>query len=59
MTDNIYTAPVEVDSAGDLVLVFPDELLTAMDWNEGDSLLWKQLDDGTWSLTKRENCDPE
>ena len=52
-----YTAPVEVDSDGDLILVFPDDLLEAMDWNEGDTLLWKQLDDGTWSLAKREDSD--
>ena len=55
----MYTAPVETDSDGDLVLVFPDELLEAMDWNAGDTLLWKQLDDGTWSLSKNENSDPE
>jgi len=54
-----YTAPVEADSDGDLVLVFPDELLEAMDWNAGDTLLWQQLDDGTWSLKKREASDTE
>ena len=57
MTNDIYTAPVEVDSDGDLILVFPDALLEAMQWREGDTLLWKELDDGTWSLKKREDSD--
>jgi bifunctional DNA-binding transcriptional regulator/antitoxin component of YhaV-PrlF toxin-antitoxin module len=52
-----YIAPIEVDSAGDLILVFPDELLEAMDWNEGDTLKWQQNDDGSWTLTKNENSD--
>ena len=57
MINDIYTAPVEVDSDGDLILVFPDALLEAMQWREGDTLLWKELDDGTWSLKKREDSD--
>ena len=42
MSDNSYIAPIQVDSDGDLILVFPDELLAAMDWNEGDTLIWTQ-----------------
>lgn len=54
-----YTAPVDVDSDGDLVLVFPDELLEAMNWNVGDKLLWSDNSDGTWTLTKNENSDSQ
>lgn len=57
MIENTYTAPIEVDSDGDLILVFPDELLAAMDWNEGDTLLWTQNDDGTWTLKRNENSN--
>ena len=57
--NNVYEAPVEVDSDGDLILVFPDELLAAMDWNEGDTLLWTQNDDGTWTLKRNENSDSQ
>ena len=59
MNDNVYEAPIQVDSDGDLILVFPDELLAAMDWNEGDTLVWQQNDDGSWTLTRNENSDTE
>ena len=55
--NNIYQAPVEVDSDGDLILVFPDELLAAMDWIQGDVLTWKKNDDDSWTLTRNENSD--
>jgi hypothetical protein len=54
-----YIAPIEVDSDGDLILVFPDELLAAMDWSEGDTLKWKKNDDESWTLTKDANSDSE
>jgi bifunctional DNA-binding transcriptional regulator/antitoxin component of YhaV-PrlF toxin-antitoxin module len=57
--NNVYEAPVEVDSDGDLILVFPDELLAAMDWNEGDTLVWTQNDDETWTLKRNENSNTE
>lgn len=59
MNDNVYEAPIQVDSDGDLILVFPDELLAAMDWNEGDTLVWTQNDDGTWTLKRNENSNTE
>ena len=57
--NNVYEAPVEVDSDGDLILVFPDELLAAMNWNEGDTLVWTQNDDDTWTLKRNENSTTE
>jgi len=57
--NNVYEAPVQVDSDGDLILVFPDELLAAMDWNEGDTLVWTQNDDETWTLKRNENSDSQ
>lgn len=57
MSDNSYIAPIQVDSDGDLILVFPDELLAAMDWNEGDTLIWTQNNDDTWTLKRNENSD--
>ena len=57
--NNVYEAPVEVDSDGDLILVFPDELLAAMNWNEGDTLVWTQNDDDTWTLKRNENSNTE
>ena len=57
MSDNSYIAPIQSDSDGDLILVFPDELLAAMDWNEGDTLIWTQNDDDTWTLKRNENSN--
>jgi bifunctional DNA-binding transcriptional regulator/antitoxin component of YhaV-PrlF toxin-antitoxin module len=57
MSDNTYVAPIQVDSDGDLILVFPDELLEALVWKEGDSLVWTNNEDGSWSLRKREDSD--
>lgn len=59
MSGNVYEAPIQVDSDGDLILVFPDELLAAMDWNEGDTLIWQHNEDGSWTLTRNENSDTE
>jgi len=58
MTDR-YTVPIQEDSNGDLIIVFPEELMDDLDWNIGDSLMWKQNDDGSWSLEKREDSNTE
>lgn len=47
------------DGSGDLVLPFPEDLLAEAGWKEGDKLLWKDLGDGTWSLTKQEDSTNE
>ena len=40
------------DGSGDLVLPFPQDLLDAAGWKEGDTLNWEQ--EGTsWVLTKK------
>ena len=45
---------VEEDPAtGDAALNFPDDLLEAAGWKEGDELIWKDLGNGSWSLTKK------
>jgi len=47
-----YTLPVQEDSNGELVLVFPDELMYEIGWEVGDKLKWKQRDDQSWTLEK-------
>ena len=41
------------DGSGDLVMPLPQDLLDSAGWKEGDVLEWKDLGDGTWSLTKK------
>jgi len=53
MTNKTWTLEVQEDPAtGDAILQFPEDLLEAAGWQEGDVLKWKDLGDGSWSLTK-------
>lgn len=51
-TLNNYICPVEIDG-DDLVLTFPDELMTSMNWKIGDILVWSENDDGSWTVQKK------
>lgn len=42
------------DNTGDLILPLPEELLSKMNWKTGDTLLWVDNKDGSWSLSKEE-----
>lgn len=51
-----WTLAVEEDSeSGDALLTFPPDLLEAAGWKEGDTLSWRDLGNGSWSLTKYSN----
>ena len=52
-------APIIEDSNGELILQFPDDMMEELGWEVGDNLVWKQLDDGKWSLRKVENSDSQ
>jgi hypothetical protein len=48
-----WTLTVEEDpETGDAILKFPEELLEAAGWQEGDVLNWTDLKDGSWELKK-------
>lgn len=50
-----WTLEVEEDpETGDAILKFPEDLLKAAGWHEGDILNWTDLGDGSWQLTKKE-----
>ena len=51
---NSWTLNVEEDpESGDAILKFPEDLLEATGWQEGDILVWKDNQDGSWSLSKK------
>ena len=52
MLSKVVTLVEDPDNPGDLLLDLGDELCAEMGWKEGDTLEWKQLEDGKWSLTK-------
>ena len=49
-----WTLDVQQDENGDAVLQFPDDLLAKVGWQEGDTVQWRDLGDGTWSLAKKD-----
>lgn len=45
----------EDPETGDGILEFPEDFLNETGWKEGDVLEWKDLGNGSWSLTKQVN----
>jgi hypothetical protein len=53
-TKNSWTLTIEEDpETGDGILTFPEDLLEQTGWREGDTLIWKDRRDGSWSLEKK------
>ena len=45
-----YTIPIDDEG----VVTFPDELMNQLDWHEGDTLVWIDNKDGSFTI-KKEN----
>ena len=59
MTDNIqrWTVTLEEDPVThELIMPFPPDLLSQMGWDNGDTLLWEDMHDGSFALKK---ADPQ
>ena len=55
-----YAVKLEEDpDTGDLVLPIPTELLNQMGWDFGDTLIWDDNQDGTFSLSKKVDNEQE
>ena len=53
---------IEVQENGktkELVIEFPKDALDQVGWDEGDTLIWEELDHGAWSIRKKEEDDGE
>lgn len=49
-----YQLTIEEDpETGDLILPFTPEILEELGWKEGDTLIWHDNQDGSWSLSKK------
>jgi hypothetical protein len=44
---------LEQDENGDLVLPLSDELLQSVGWRIGDTVVWKDNEDGSWTMSKK------
>jgi|LauGreDrversion4_2_1035121.scaffolds.fasta_scaffold799105_2 hypothetical protein len=42
------------DGSGDLVLPLTDEIMASAGWKTGDTLIWTDLHNGSWSLKKKD-----
>ena len=49
-----YTLPVITLDDGELGIELPKELLESLGWNTETELVWKELEDGKVSLSKKE-----
>jgi hypothetical protein len=55
-TATSWTVTIEEadDGSGDLVMPLPQEMLDLQGWQEGDTLDWKDNENGSWTLSKVE-----
>ena len=44
----------EDPETGDAIIQLNDDILASTGWQEGDELVWTDLGNGSWSLTKKE-----
>lgn len=57
---NSWTVTVEQDpETQDLILPLPVDMLNQMGWDFGDTLIWKDLGNGSWALEKQESEKPK
>lgn len=47
-----YTMKIQEDDDGELVLEFSPEMLTELGWSIGDTLVWTDNGDNTWTLRR-------
>lgn len=53
---NKWTITLEEDRlTGEILLPFPEDLLSQMGWHEGTELLWLNNDDGSYTITEKKN----
>lgn len=48
-----WTLEVQQDADGECYLEFPPDLLESVGWKEGDTVVWTELNNNTWTLTKK------
>ena len=45
---------IEDPKTGDLILPLTSDILNQVGWDEGDTLIWEELPNGSFSLSKKE-----
>ena len=53
--NNHWTITLEEDpTTGDLIMPFTPDMLRQVGWDLGDTLIWEDMGNGSWTLTKKE-----
>ena len=51
-----WTVHLEEDpETGELIMPFPPDLLAQVGWDFGDTLIWEDMHNGSWSLRKQDS----
>ena len=54
--DNKWTVTVQQDGkTKELFIEFPPDAINQVGWDDGDTIIWEELDNGSWSLRKKED----
>ena len=55
VSENRWVIQVKEDQkTKELYLEFPPDALNQVGWDEGDTILWEEIPNGNWSLSKKE-----
>jgi hypothetical protein len=57
---NSWTIKLEEDpKTGELIMPLPPDLLNQVGWDFGDTLIWEDMHNGSWSLRRKEDGTSE
>ena len=54
MYEKTFTLEVQHTDDGEAYIQFPEETMAGLGWKEGDTVLWTDNKDGSFTLTKKE-----
>lgn len=58
--NNNWTITLEEDpQTGELIMPFPPDLLAQVGWDFGDTLIWEDMNNGSWSLRKQDGTSTD
>ena len=56
MTTDSWVVTIEEDpKTGEFLIQLPDHLVDCKGWKEGDTISWVSNEDGSWTLSKKDN----
>jgi hypothetical protein len=57
---NNWTVTLETDpETGELIMPFPPDMLAQVGWDFGDTLIWEDMNNGSWSLRKKDGTSTD